>query len=538
MSPQNQFVKKFLAAIRRQKNRHHFLNALIWATMIGAASMIGIGLCYVLRGYAVPGIWAALIISFAFAIAMAIWIVRRLNVEHTAKFTDRFFQLQDTVTSYLHFSSQGHQGGYYDLQAQQTADRVAELNADEVRYQPPKRLLSFAAGLLIVAIPISLLPNSDEVIEQQKIAKITQQQTSKINQDLEKEVEKLIEETKDKDEKKLLEPDKLRRWVKELKTMEDRTEALRQYAKLQRKIKKVQLALQRKKDEQLLKRAAKELKKDEKTKKLGKMFEQKKYKEAAKQIKELKPKKMKSKDKKKRDLARLRKVAQRLAHAARMGKAPAKSMKPTKSKGSGKSKPSKNHCKGDGSSGSCKASKSGSASGEAGEGKLSETIGALKDAMDGGEKSEGGEEMICELIDELIEELEDMERFKLIDIRLGELCRCCGQCQSDMACPCASPKPGGHRAGWGSNTARRDQQDELIDNGQTTQLKGTKGHGPSLTAVEAAEEGSGISNRRSGVKARNFKRTFESFVQREDVPEEVKDGVKKYFQIIHENEIK
>ena len=99
---------------------------------------------------------------------------------------------------------------------------------------------------------------------------------------------------------------------------------------------------------------------------------------------------------------------------------------------------------------------------------------------------------------------------------------------------CASPNAGGHKAGWGSNTARRSERDKLVDNGQTTQIKGIKGAGPSLTAVEAADSGSGVSPRRGTAREREFKHQFESFVQREDVPEAVRDGVKQYFQIIHE----
>jgi hypothetical protein len=85
-----------------------------------------------------------------------------------------------------------------------------------------------------------------------------------------------------------------------------------------------------------------------------------------------------------------------------------------------------------------------------------------------------------------------------------------------------------------TNTARRDERDDLVDNGQTTQLKGTKGQGPSLTTVETAEDGSGVSTRRAVDRQRTFQRQFESFVAREDIPDEVKDGVKQYFQVIHQ----
>ena len=42
------------------------------------------------------------------------------------------------------------------------------------------------------------------------------------------------------------------------------------------------------------------------------------------------------------------------------------------------------------------------------------------------------------------------------------------------------------------------------------------------------------SHRKGTARQREFKHQFESFVQREDVPEAVRDGVKQYFEIIHE----
>jgi hypothetical protein len=51
--------------------------------------------------------------------------------------------------------------------------------------------------------------------------------------------------------------------------------------------------------------------------------------------------------------------------------------------------------------------------------------------------------------------------------------------------------------------------------------------------VESAEDGSGISTRQHIARAREFRRQFESFVQREDIPEHVRNGVRTYFENIH-----
>ena len=94
---------------------------------------------------------------------------------------------------------------------------------------------------------------------------------------------------------------------------------------------------------------------------------------------------------------------------------------------------------------------------------------------------------------------------------------------------------GGKKAGSGSVESRRSESDLLTDNGNTTQLKGTQGQGPSQSTIETADEGSGVSSRRAVNRKLEFSRQVESFVQREDVPEDVKQGVKTYFENIHQS---
>lgn len=537
MSPSHRIVENFVVAVRRRKNRHRLWSTLIWSVVAAAALVVAVGLGYVLRGHALPSAWIAVIVGAVLLGAAAGWLARRFTVERAAHWTDRFFQLQDTVTSYLHFSNQGRREGYYALQARQTADRIAELNTGDIRYRPPRRLMFLAAGLVALAVPISLCPPSDEVRRQLALEEQTSQETAAINERLLKEAEKLIEETRGTDEEKLIEPDKLRRWVEELKTTRDRDEALRQYARLERKLKKARLAVERKKDEQLLDRAAKELAKEEATKPMAELLKQKQYEKAGERLKDLEPKKTDSPDRRRRDLARLKAITQRMVAAARMTRPPAASVKPTPSKQPGNAKPSQKQGRGGKPSASGNANQSGGECGEAGEGELAETIGELADAIEACEKCDGGEPMLCEPLDELAKRLKKLGLCRRTDCRLARLCRCCGECQSNLACACQSPNAGGLKPGWGSNTYRREDRDELVDNGQTTQLKGLKGRGPSLTAVEAAQEGSGISNRRATAQQRAYQRQFESFVQREDVPEAVKDGVKQYFEIIHETDV-
>ncbi len=233
MSARSKSVEEFVAVVRRRKNRHHLCTTLLWAVTAAAALVVAVGLCYVARGYAVPAAWIAAVVAAVSLAAASLWALRRHSVESASRFADRFFNLQDTVTSYLHFAAHGFRDGYYALQAQQAVDRVAALDAAAVRYRPRKRLLFAAALLVAAAIPISLCSPSDEVLGRLAMEQLIEKNTAAMNADLVKQAEKLIEETRSKEELKLLQPDKLRRWVEELKTTKDRTEALRQYARLE-----------------------------------------------------------------------------------------------------------------------------------------------------------------------------------------------------------------------------------------------------------------------------------------------------------------
>lgn len=528
MSPHRKHIEEFVGAVRRRTNRHRLWTTLLWAVAFGASVVIVVGVSYVARGYAVPGAWVGAIVVASLLLATLVWGMRRHGSEQAARFTDRFFHLHDSVTSYLHFAAHNHRDGYYALQAEQTAECVAELDATNIRYKTPRRLVCIAAVLVAVAIPLSICPPSDEVLERLALEEALGKQTAAINEELLKEADKLVDETADKEEEKLLEPDKLRRWVEELKATTDRTEALRQYAKLERKLDTVRQSLQRKEDEQLLERAAEELAKGEETKPLAEPLAQKEYDKAAEKLKDLKPDEAKSPDQQRRDLAKLKAAAQRMVAAAQA----AHSGKSSKGKPAENATASKNQGQGGTGSASNNSNKSGGEPGDSSDGELSETIGELSDALEACEKSEACKKGVCEKVDKLADQLKKLAICRKCDCRLSKLCRKCGSCQSNMCCE--SPNAGGHKAGWGSNTARRDERDELIDNGQTTQIQGIKGSGPSLTAVEAADSGSGVASRQATARQRAFKHQFESFVQREDVPEAVRDGVKQYFEIIHE----
>lgn len=97
-----------------------------------------------------------------------------------------------------------------------------------------------------------------------------------------------------------------------------------------------------------------------------------------------------------------------------------------------------------------------------------------------------------------------------------------------------SPSSGGKQAGEGTDGRRRDGASDDPTDSLTTRLTGQKGAGESLTTIEDAEDGSGTSSRAHRAKTRRFRQQVESFVAREDVPEELRRGVREYFESIHQ----
>lgn len=529
-------VAAFVAAVQRRLNRHLLWNTLLAAATIGAGLAVTIGLVYVVQGYAVPAWWFALTAGLSLTTAFAFWGFSRRDEDRAAQFADNFFDLKDAVTSCQHFSRSGMQGGFYHLQSRQTNRVVAELDPEQIRYRAPRKMLAGLVMLGMLAIVLGLKAPSEAV--QQRIAEQnhTLQQTQLNNQRLEKLIEQLEMETEDSEEEKLLEANKLRSWVDQLKETTDRKEALRQYARLETQLNKASARLEQKRDEQILQKAAKELDKDRETKELAKRLKEKKYQEAAKQLKRLRPKGKKL-DKQRKDLARMKSAALRMATAAKSDrKRLARNQKSESSR--------KLQRQQDGKEGSDELQEPGDLENAIDE--LEESVKEWEEALSEAEREELekgecdeqtlGECETCRLkVDDKLAGLGDkMKRLgikKRVRKKLAALCRACSQCQSGV---CQNGGKGGKKPGWGTSDEKRDQRDEWEDNGQYTQLKGIKGEGPSMTKVEAAEDGSGVSGRRATQRNRSFQRQVESFVQREDVPDDVKSGVKEYFKNIHQ----
>lgn len=557
MSDHRLSIETFIATMQLRLNRHHLWSTLIWTFALGGGAITVCGLWYTLRGYALPGSILTLASSSAILTGIAWWLFRRYSPDSTAEVCDRVYKLHDALSSYLHFKREGKNEGYYALQATKTEESIQPLDANLIKYDPPRKGIVLAAGLVALAIPLSLRGPSETVLREQQLAIQTNEATATINNTLAKKIDELSKETPSQDEEELLNPDKLRKWVDELKQTPDHKEALRQYAELERKLNDARLAIQNKRDEQLLERAAHELAATRETQPLAEELKQKNYDRAAEQLGKMTPQHTTEPlDKQRQELARLKAAAQHMAAAARAAsQAPKDAAAAANSSGAKNQSSASNSKSGSSSTGSAGAEGTPSEGG----GEMAQAMEELSQAVSNLDKSlaeakrqevqQGkcdnktlGECQACKQsvamqLQKLSNHLKRLGMCKRCDASLCKLCSMCSQCQGGLcqsAAMCLNPKAGGKKPGTGTVASRRDQTDELVDNGQTTQLKGIKGTGPSLTTVETADSGSGTSTRKGDSRQRTFKWQFESFVSREDVPEQVKAGVKRYFEVIHE----
>ncbi|MDA1005767.1 MAG: hypothetical protein O3A87_04700 [Verrucomicrobia bacterium] len=448
-------------------------------------------------------------------------VLRRADLDDSSRFADDFFDLKDSVTSARSFENADRHGGLYELQTQCTVKKIASLSPDAIRWQWPGRLLA-AAGILVFASALTAFKSpSAGVLEQLEIEATTLARSEEVQEKLEEFVEELAK-SMDEDERALVNPDKLKKWIEQLEQTKDRKEAMRQLAELERKIRKEAAMESQKRDEQLLAQAARELEKAEETKELGKKLKQQKFREAAKDLKKLAPEKRKTLSQEKKELARLKAAAQRMAAAAKAARPKKKKFQLKK-----KFKPSDlDQIVTDLDKGVRDYAKSLDDA-ELAEGQLGEID---PEKMRDAELYRLG---VGDKLNKLGKKLGQLDARKNSQKKLLALSKKIGQCQSYLGkSQCESPFAGGKKAGKGSVESRRDERDELVDNEQNTALKGIKGDGPSLSKIEEAEDGTGVSNRKAESRELKVQRQFESFVQREDVPEDLKEGVKQYFKTI------
>lgn len=542
-------IDKFVKQVRERLNRHFWLDILIRCMCAAGVVLIIVGLSYILRGYHVPLFWYPAVVFLAVIVTSGLWLFFRRSFDDAAIHTDKHFKLKDAVCSYKGFSNAHKQGGIYDLQAGHTKAELEKVSVTDVRYKWPARTIGLCIVLMFSSGLLALKADNPKIAQRRQTAEQMLLDTEQINEQIKDTLEQIKEQAKEDDIEKLVAPDKLQAMVDELKKTPDLKDAMRQYARLEKKLNDVLSKLQQRKDEQLYEKMGKALQKHERAKALGNRLIKKQYKEAAIELQKFKIDKKSPIENQRKQLKQLKSISERMANEARQNKSSSNAAKLAKSldkAASNLSKALNSSSKGSGSQnpkGSQQSSQSSSSQGSSSQGSSSQGSSSQGSGSQG--SGSEGAEGVNESLSEMAENLNNLDAKRKAQSAIQKLCESLSQCQGKLSGKSGNGSGKGDGSGNGDGSGQGDgigsgsssNTNANINNspatGDKSVLKGIKGQGPSVNTTEAASNGSGSS---SGSKARlieQYKHQAESFIRREDVSEAVKSGVKEYFENIH-----
>lgn len=540
-------IDKFVKQVRERLNQHFWLDILIRCMCVAGVVLIIVGLSYILRGYHVPLFWYPAVLFLAVIVTSGLWLFFRRSFDDAAIHTDKHFKLKDAVCSYKGFSNAHKQGGIYDLQAGHTKTELEKVSVTDVRYEWPARTIGLCIVLMFSSGLLALKADNPKIAQRRQTAEQMLLDTEQINEQIKDTLEQIKEQAKKDDIEKLVAPDKLQAMVDELKKTPDLKDAMRQYARLEKKLNDVLSKLQQRKDEQLYEKMGKVLQKHERAKALGNRLTKKQYKEAAIELQKFKIDKKSPIENQRKQLEQLKSISERMANEARQNKSSSNAAKLAKrldkaasnlgkalnspGKGSGSQNPKGSQQSSQSSSSQGSSSQSSSSQGSSSQGSGSQGSGS------------GGAEGVNESLSEMAENLNNLDAKCKAQSAIQKLCESLSQCQGKLSGKSGSGSGKGNGNGDGSGqgggigSGSSSNTNANINNspatGDKSVLKGIKGQGPSVNTTEAASDGSGSSSDSRARLIEQYKHQAESFIRREDVSEAVKSGVKEYFENIH-----
>ncbi len=533
------------ALTHRVASRHDgfLLRRLAILTISSTAGLlILLSLFWILRGHSVPFAVSLGIVLTAAIAAFVYYSTHRMRPTAASVAADSHFDLKDGITTARHLAESAPDAPATEQQWAWLHPRLTTCDPATITRPFPKKQIALTTTLAVSALILCLLPPSASVRAAEKSAAETRARVTESKEQLQQLIEELEKDFVAEEDKENLDMDEFRKMVKEIDETGDRAEAARQFARIERKIRDATRGLDQQRDEETLKLAAKELAKAEDTdaRKLGKKLDEKELKEAAEMLEKLAAKKLdpkelkkgaaekkKALDEAKKDLAKMRAASKRMAAA-------------------GKQRQAARQAQGAGAGANAKGGAGGEGAQAGGEGKaLEDMLAELDEAAAEMEKDleeiefdpdaewddEAGEAM-AGMKGKLGKHLKKMHGKRLAKSKLDALRQGLAQAQafSQGQSQQLGLAAGGKKPGSGSSWSERKERDDSQKNGSLTQLQGQHGDGPSLSAVEDSESGTGVSTRKGTAKERDFNRQMESFVQRDDIPESLKLGVRNYFE--------
>jgi myosin heavy subunit len=474
-----------------------------------AIGILMVSLFFILRGYKVPLLYLCLPLLFAICLLLIRFCYYHYNKHDAAKFADRFFDLKESLSTALDFERKSLSIGFHALQKDYTTKLSSGLDIGRIKLELPSRLLY--SGLLVCALTMWLctFDNADFIKQKQKQEQVNLEKSGLINKHLEKTFKDLNDQLL-KEEKELLNKTRLPKLLKNLKLTKDRKEALKQYAKLEKELRKLTERSKMAQDEKMLAEIAKKLLKNKTLRDMGRQLSKKEYKKAADSLSKMKMKGQPLSKENQSNRKKLNKLAERMKDATSNYKSGTKGLK----------KQINN---------------------------LSKALEKMnKNMKQGQQNNQQNQQMNMQLnqqLNKMSQYLQQHDMKRKFMKKMNALQQALMMAQMQMrnqgkqgAIPSLGQQQGqnkGKGIGSGTDSTTNKSKTSPKTAGYYTKIKGQKGTGPSDMTLEEAASGKGTSSLSGQRGKQEYKFQLESYIQREDVPGSMKTGVKNYFKSIH-----
>ncbi|MBN2702841.1 MAG: hypothetical protein JXR23_01385 [Pontiellaceae bacterium] len=532
-----------------QLNRAEKVRAVLWSAMAFGMIALLAELVFVLRGYRVlvPVLLFPLLVSIA--VAVGCYVRFRYSYRRAVGHMDRFFNLKDGLVTADEHIREDRRGEIHELQLQHTERMIEPLDPIQIKPRFPCRLLAISLGLFMATFGLLFVDDSEAVKEQQIEEETVLALSDRVAEELEQVLEEMAEQ-EIPELRELVEDPSLRQLIEDFQGGNDRKAAMRKLSEIDRRLARMQKELDTRADENYLMELAEQLRQSRETAALGNALAKRDYREAAEMLEGMQLNEQSGAEQR----AALEKMAAQIGETEKnMSQNESASRRNAQEMAQQIQKMAQQQQQASGK-GEQRSEQSGEESGS--EGQPSEQQG---------QKSSQNRNGVNESMQRSGNSMRQVAARREARSALNQLSQAVRQGQNQMSGQGQQPgegqgqgqgqqpgegqgqgqqsgeqpggQPGGNAAGEGVDRSRRPPGESSPSDGTLEHLSGQLGEGESEKMVEDAASGTGVAlGLGSGRGDVGYEQKLEDFVRREDVPEEMKHGVRSYFQQIHELE--
>lgn len=511
-------IHNFITAVKRRLNFRLALKELINSLLLMFAGMLLVCMFFIPRGYKVELEYFIFPAGIALLFFLIRYFCQRYDYMRAAEYADRHFILNEALVSVIDFKRKGEENGFHKLHLARTENKCAEQDPRLIKITVPWFNVLVSSLLFLLVGVLSIMDDSPEITARRNRRDMTRRLTTEINEQLKKEFEN-IQKQLTPEEQKIAKQAELEKYLQRLETRENLKDAMRQYARLERQIERISQSEQVSRNEKLLREIARQLMRSRDTRRMGEMFDRGQYKNAANELKKYKSEEPEENNKfnqLKKSMNAMREASENLSGNDSQLKQDIKELE----KAMEKLEKAMRQAGRDGKD--CR--------------KCSNCNSLNKD--------------MNKKLNKLADSLSRQQTAKDFMAKMQQLRNAMRAAQNKMCKQGNGMKPGGmgNKPGNGNNPGQgpgigsaaagnfNNEKSGDDNSGFLSRVEGMKGDGLTSRKVESALDGSAVSRRGRKILDTEFKYRMEEFINRGDVPDSMKSGVKKYFSTIHENQ--